>query len=144
MGIDYAKGLKKLRKEHDKTQQDVANETSIARAYISAIENGRRTPNDDTLKKILSIYDITQLDFLIDYCGVKRTNTIGINNGLAMKEEIERIKALNNENDPTQQLFSNFVDIAEIKGFEFDGEPLSDKEQTALLSIIELIKSNKE
>ena len=65
-------GLKKIRKEYGKTQQDVESETGIKRAYIGAIETGTRTPKEDTLEKILSIYNISEVDFLIDYCGVKR------------------------------------------------------------------------
>lgn len=137
-------GFKKLRKEKKISQTQLSEKSGINRNYISDFENGRNNPTDKTISKLLEPLGISYVDFLIDYCGYKRTNTIGINNGLAMKEEIERLNTLNNENDPTQQFFSQFVDISEVKGFEFDGEPLSDKEQNALLSIIDLIKSNKE
>lgn len=84
-------GLKKIRKEHGKTQQDVESETGINRAYIGAIETGTRTPKEDTLEKILSIYNISEVDFLIDYCGVKRSMKPDTNFDLLNEENQKQV-----------------------------------------------------
>lgn len=142
--VSINEGFKKLRKENKISQTQLAEKSGINRNYISDFENGRNNPTDKTIQKLLKPLGISYVDFLIDYCGVKRTSTTGVMEGLAIKEELERINALENESDPAQQLFSQFVDISDIKGFEFDGEPLNEKEQTALFSIIDLIKSYKD
>ncbi|MGY0400672.1 helix-turn-helix domain-containing protein [Carnobacterium jeotgali] len=137
MSLNENEGFKALRKEKKISQTELSKKSGIHRNYISDFENGRNNPTDKTIRKLLEPLGISYVDFLIDYCGVKRVE----NDEEAMERALYNSK---NENDPTQQFFSSFVDIADIKGFEFDGEPLSDKEQTALLSIIELIKSNKD
>lgn len=135
--MNIGEGFRQFRKSLNLTQKEFAEKANISRSYLGNLEKNRGDPSMATIKKIIEPFDIQLVKFLVDYCGVKRVE----NDEEAMERALYNSK---NENDPTQQFFSSFVDIADIKGFEFDGEPLSDKEQTALLSIIELIKSNKE
>ena len=70
--LNVGSGLKQLRKDKQLTQDELATMTGIARAYISAIESGRRNPTTETINNILTELGTTYIDFLIDYCGVKR------------------------------------------------------------------------
>lgn len=131
--MDIGQGIKKLRKEFKLNQNTFAKKVGISQTYVSDLENNRKNPTLNTMENILKPFDIKYVDFLIKYCDYKRVP----NDPLAEQRYIAG-------NDKDQHFFSSLVDISEIKGFEFDGEPLNDKEQTALLSLIELIMSNKE
>ncbi|MDD5415385.1 MAG: helix-turn-helix transcriptional regulator [Candidatus Daviesbacteria bacterium] len=48
----FGKRVRKLRKEREMSQEDLANDASIERSYLGSIERGERSP---TLDKIASI-----------------------------------------------------------------------------------------
>lgn len=117
MGIDYGKGLKKLRKKYGKTQGDLANDTSIAQAYISAIETGRRTPTDETIRKLIEPFGLNYVDFLIDYCGIKRAGapegeTAAEGRARLDKAEIEH-REQEHQDNMLEQITQNGKDLIE-------------------------------
>lgn len=51
------KWLQNIRKEKRMTQQQVAGEVGITRAYYTQIENGKRRPSVDVAKKLAGLLD---------------------------------------------------------------------------------------
>lgn len=58
--------LKRLRKEHQYTQENVAEKINVSRQSIAKWENGESTPDIDTLIKLSKLYNVT-LDNLINH-----------------------------------------------------------------------------
>jgi transcriptional regulator with XRE-family HTH domain len=69
--------LKKLRKNFNYTQFDVAVKSELSMRHYQSIEHGSVTCKVDTLEKILSIYNYTFLSFL-DECMNKEFQNKGI------------------------------------------------------------------
>jgi len=57
--------LKKLRKEREKRQIDIANYLSVAEATYNRYEKGVNEPDINTLKKLANYFDVP-LDYLLD------------------------------------------------------------------------------
>lgn len=57
--------LAKLRKEHNLSQQQLADEINISRSAISRYEKGNRTIDSYVLNEILSYFHISYEDFII-------------------------------------------------------------------------------
>ena len=74
--------LKKLRLEHnDQTMGDMASLLGISISYLSSVENGKRTMNDEMVSKIGSVYkldeeQITKLKYLRDLASDKLNITL--------------------------------------------------------------------
>ena len=58
--------LKRLRKEHQYTQENVAEKINVSRQSIVKWENGESTPDIDTLIKLSKLYNVT-LDNLVNH-----------------------------------------------------------------------------
>ena len=58
--------LKRLRKEHQYTQENVAEKINDSRQSIAKWENGESTPDIDTLIKLSKLYNVT-LDNLVNH-----------------------------------------------------------------------------
>ena len=61
--IGIGKHLKKIRKENNKTINDVAVKAEVTNGLISRIENGRTMPSLPVLLKLISALDIEVTDF---------------------------------------------------------------------------------
>lgn len=57
-------GLKAIRKQKGYSQQKVALDLAISREALSYYENGKRSPDVDTLVKLSDYYGVS-IDFLI-------------------------------------------------------------------------------
>ncbi len=55
----FSSNLKYLRRQHDMTQEDLANALNIKRPVIGSYEEQRAEPGIDLLKKISRLFDIT-------------------------------------------------------------------------------------
>ena len=58
--------LKRLRKMHQYTQENIAEKINVSRQSIAKWENGESTPDIDTLIKLSKLYNVT-LDNLINH-----------------------------------------------------------------------------
>ena len=58
--------LKRLRKIHQYTQENVAEKINVSRQSIAKWENGESTPDIDTLIKLSKLYNVT-LDNLVNH-----------------------------------------------------------------------------
>ena len=54
----FAEIIKKERKEHKMTQEDLATLSGVSLATIRAIEQGTSSPNVATLNKILKLFNL--------------------------------------------------------------------------------------
>lgn len=64
--------IRRLRKEQDKTQVDVAEESGCTNTQISRIEGGHQTPSLDTLGKILTALGLSRIEFIYRYEAMER------------------------------------------------------------------------
>lgn len=60
----FCKTLKKLRKSHNMTQDELAELLNLSRSAISLYETGRREPDYTVLTKMADIFDVS-VDFLL-------------------------------------------------------------------------------
>jgi transcriptional regulator with XRE-family HTH domain len=59
IGIKVGQNLKKIRTEKGISQGDICRALDMDRAYISALENGKRNPTVATLEKIAKVLGIS-------------------------------------------------------------------------------------
>lgn len=57
------KQLKQLRKAHDLTQEQLANEAGVSQSLIWKIENGERKPSVKVAKRIAAVLGFPWTDF---------------------------------------------------------------------------------
>ena len=107
--------LKNLREKRDLLQKDLSKDLNIATSTIGMYEQGRREPDNTTLKKIANYFDVST-DYLLD-------NTKPLSKNEEQLKEKEILKKLLIEN-----------------GYMKNDEDLSDEE---LKNLMEFIKTNK-
>lgn len=66
--------LKSLRKEFKKTQQDIADYLGITRSAYTAYEIDRRSPDNEALSKLASLYDVS-VDYLLGRTNQKNASS---------------------------------------------------------------------
>ena len=54
-----SESLKKVRKEHKLTQQDIADVLGVDRSTYTFYETGKTSPSIQTLQKLSNIYNVT-------------------------------------------------------------------------------------
>lgn len=55
--------LRKLREQKDLTQEELALQAGLNRAYIGYIERGERNPSTDTLAKLAKVLNVPLYEF---------------------------------------------------------------------------------
>lgn len=68
--------LKKLRSKTNETQDAIARKIGISRAVYSHLENGRNEPDNETLIKLASHYNVTT-DYLLGHLERNKNTMIG-------------------------------------------------------------------
>lgn len=63
--MSFPQKLRQLRREHGLTQEQLGKKIGVSKVSISGYENGIRTPDVETLKKLADVFDIP-LDELVD------------------------------------------------------------------------------
>lgn len=107
--------LKNLREKRDLLQKDLSKDLNIATSTIGMYEQGRREPDNTTLKKIANYFDVS-IDYLLD-------NVKPLSKNEEQLKEKEILKKL---------LIKN--------GYMKNNEDLSDEE---LKNLMEFVKANK-
>lgn len=62
--------LSYLRKKRNISQKELADLLKVAPSTISMYENGKRTPNEEVLKRIAGIFNVS-IDYLLGYSTIK-------------------------------------------------------------------------
>ncbi len=76
-----------LRKKKNISQKQLADLLNVAPSTISMYENGKRTPNDEALKKIAGFFNVS-IDYLLGYS----TNKDSDNNAGEFEEYLEELR----------------------------------------------------
>lgn len=66
--IQLAANLRRLRKEHNYTQMQIAEKLNISRQAYSNYETGKRIPDIDMLIRIADIYQVTLEQLITQTC----------------------------------------------------------------------------
>lgn len=62
--MEFSERLKQLRKEKDFTQEELANKLGITAGAVGLYEQGRREPDNSTVKKLAQMFDVST-DYLL-------------------------------------------------------------------------------
>ncbi|EAA0234911.1 XRE family transcriptional regulator [Listeria monocytogenes] len=85
--------LKQLRKNNNKTQEDISKILGVSRGAYSHIENGRNEPDMETIVKLASIFGVST-DYLLGINNNSLVDTIAAHiDPNATEEEMEEILA---------------------------------------------------
>lgn len=145
--LDIGTGIKKLRKSFNLNQEKFATKVGISQTYVSDLENNRKNPTVNTMNQILEPFNISYVDFLIDYCGYKRA---GAPEGEAASEGRARLDKAEIEwqkqerQDEKDELEHNIALSKLIpledgleNGFSLNEDPIEPHEQKVLNAFIE-------
>jgi transcriptional regulator with XRE-family HTH domain len=85
--------IKKLRKERNMTQEDLGTVIGRTKFNISNYENGKRQPDNDTLRAFAKFFDVS-IDYLLGESNVRHhTETLAFHTTEDLtEEELEQIK----------------------------------------------------
>ncbi len=61
---NFGPNVKRLREQHDMTQEQLADVIEVQRDTISKIERGKRSPSFDTLDRLARFFNVTPVDLL--------------------------------------------------------------------------------
>lgn len=115
--------LKNLREKSNLLQKDISKDLNISTSTIGMYEQGRREPDNSTLKKIANYFDVST-DYLLD-------------NSKPLSKKEEELK----EKEVLRKILIKH-------GFMGNNEDLSDDELRTLIQFVvnnkELLKGNKE
>lgn len=90
--------LVSLRKEKKLTQYELADKLGFSRGQISNYEQGSREPDQETLIKIVSFFDVS-VDFMLGLTDIRKYDTISrYDNNIANCDKLpkEAIDEINN------------------------------------------------
>lgn len=111
--MDFGRRLRDLRKLNNYTQEELAKLVGVTAGAIGLYEQNRREPDNETVKKIATIFDVT-IDYLL---GFEIINEMSHYNGTnPLKKDISNLVSdiLNKTDDITKlELLKNV-----ISGFE--------------------------
>lgn len=91
--VDFGKRLKRLRKDHNLTQKQLANLIGVQNKVVSFYEVGDRFPSLEVLVKLAATFHVTT-DFLL---GIEKGETVDVS-GLSDEDKalvralVERLK----------------------------------------------------
>ncbi|EAF1397328.1 helix-turn-helix transcriptional regulator [Listeria monocytogenes] len=89
----FGKRLKQLRKNNNKTQEDISKILGISRGAYSHIENGRNEPDMETIVKLANIFGVST-DYLLGRSNNGFIDTIAAHiDSNVTEEEMEEILA---------------------------------------------------
>ncbi|EJD2515578.1 helix-turn-helix transcriptional regulator, partial [Listeria monocytogenes] len=89
----FGNRLKQLRKNNNKTQEDISKILGISRGAYSHIENGRNEPDMETIVKLANIFGVST-DYLLGRSNNGFIDTIAAHiDSNATEEEMEEILA---------------------------------------------------
>ena len=73
--MDFGNRLRKLRKEKNMTQEELAKLINSTKANISKYETGKVEPNIETIRFFADYFDVS-VDYLLDKTNVRRQHDV--------------------------------------------------------------------
>lgn len=93
---NFSDRLKQLRSEKGVLQRELADYLNVSRVTITQYENGSRSPDDETKKKIAEYFNVS-LDYLMGFSDIRNPYTNNINEEELTPEEIELLETIKND-----------------------------------------------
>ncbi|MBC2114747.1 helix-turn-helix domain-containing protein [Listeria innocua] len=118
----FGNRLKQLRKNNNKTQEDISKILGISRGAYSHIENGRNEPDMETIVKLANIFEVST-DYLLGKSNNGLVDTIAAHiDADASEEDIKEILAYIDEKrkEHTHEKDINITEIASKEDEEVD------------------------
>ncbi|NEZ46119.1 helix-turn-helix domain-containing protein [Clostridium niameyense] len=136
--------IKKERIEKGINQPELAKALNVSKQTVSNWENGKRTPDADTLTKIADFFNCS-VDYLLGITDTKnKINTIDLFSGVGKLQLDSLKKALLKTNEDNNLLFSIMLE-EKLKEANLYSDGMSDEEKIELankiLDILKLIKN---
>ena len=100
--MKFHERLRELRKFNNMTQEELSLKMGISAAAVGLYEQGRRNPDNETLIKLASIFDVS-IDYLLGFEDVAKTLSYGGSDEKIIKADdftyamFEEAKDLTNE-----------------------------------------------
>lgn len=120
IAINIASRLKRLRKEHDLTQKELADKLHISSQVISNIERGYTvTVDPETLAKLADVFNV-DTDYLLGrkYAGVITRDSLSGNKDildLFTKENLKKLTLLDEHNITEEELIEYIKFAGKLK-----------------------------
>lgn len=100
----FGNRLKQLRKNNNKTQEDISKILGISRGAYSHIENGRNEPDMETIVKLADIFEVST-DYLLGKSNNGLVDIIAAHiDSNATEEDIKEILAYIEEKEKNMQM----------------------------------------
>ncbi|AAY52819.1 gp33 [Listeria phage A500] len=118
----FGNRLKQLRKNTNKTQEDISKILGISRGAYSHIENGRNEPDMETIVKLANIFEVST-DYLLGKSNNGLVDTIAAHiDADASEEDIKEILAYIDEKrkEHTHEKDINITETASEKDKDVD------------------------
>jgi len=131
--VNFSQRLKKLRKERDITQEDLAKTLNYGRTAIAGYESGRNQPDYNILTKLADYFDVSA-DYLLGRTDERNNNMNKIMKPNPKFFEWLKIQHLSIQEDYWKR---NEVDKAHIR----NKSPFSDIEEEFINKAIEKVKT---
>lgn len=115
--------LKELRESRNMTQAELGRILKIAPSTIGMYEQGRREPDNETLKRLSTLFDVST-DYLLDNQTSKKDSLPSLN----AKDEREITRMMDDMKDRLMQ----------EEGLMFDGQPASPESIQSILDAMQI------
>lgn len=109
--MSISKRLRKLRKENNMTQEDVAKKLGITRAAVGLYEQGKRNVDNETLMKLSDIFGVS-VDYLLGGTN-ERSSADKIKKALTDDPELSDAWEKISQREDLQLLFKQTKDMDE-------------------------------
>lgn len=124
---DFTTRLKKLRKEKNLFQSEVAEEIGIASSSYSNYEQGTRSPDNETLIKLAKFFEVS-IDYLLGETDEKQT--------------ANKVISIISEDQEFLDFYHVFRKNEDIKRIIDHSKNLSDKSIKQILKIIKIFEES--
>lgn len=121
--------LKKLRNEHNLLQKEIAKKLKITTSAYGFYEQGKRTPDTETLNKIAEFYSVS-IDYLLG-----RTN---------IRDSADKIANSLNNNPELSEFWNSLKNREDLQLLFKHTKDLSPKNINQIIRIIKAIKGDED
>lgn len=105
----FCKILRKLRKEKDMTQKDIATYLNVSDRLVGYYESGERMPPPDILEKIADYFDVS-IDYLLGRTNIKKQPVYSTKDEI--KEDIDSLSPESKED------LKRYLELLKIKDMQ--------------------------
>ncbi|WP_368488300.1 helix-turn-helix domain-containing protein [Clostridium sp. BJN0013] len=121
--------LKKLRNENNLLQKEIAEKLKITTSAYGFYEQGKRTPDTETLNKIAEFYNVS-IDYLLG-----RTN---------IRDSVDKITNSLNSDPEISEFWNSLINREDLQLLFKQTKDLSPKNINRIIRIIKAIKDDED